>query len=106
MRFIYILRVLNLVRTKNKVLCPLVNVPMIDYTLEFLARNGVREVFIFCVSHANQLEEYLDSSKWGEHMEVRLRVFVRACGGISIASKSVLRMEEVGAAGATRNKAT
>ena len=64
---------------KNKVLCPLVNVPMIDYTLEFLARNGVREVFIFCVSHAKQLEEYLDSSKWGEHMEVRLRVSVRAC---------------------------
>lgn len=52
-------------------LCPLVNVPMIDYTLEFLARNDVREVFVFCVSHAKQLEEYLNSSKWGAHMEVR-----------------------------------
>lgn len=27
-----------------KVLLPLVNVPMIDYTLEWLSRNGVKEV--------------------------------------------------------------
>lgn len=53
-----------------QVLCPLVNVPMIDYTLEFLARNDVREVFVFCVSHAKQLEEYLQSSTWAAHMEV------------------------------------
>lgn len=58
----------------KKVLCPLVNVPMIDYTLEFLARNGVLEVFVFCVSHAKQLEDYLNSSKWREHMEVRRRL--------------------------------
>ncbi|CAB1104374.1 unnamed protein product [Ectocarpus sp. CCAP 1310/34] len=55
-----------------KVLCPLVNVPMIDYTMEFLARNDVREVFVFCVSHAKQLEEYLQSSTWAAHMEVRI----------------------------------
>ena len=29
-----------------KVLLPLVNVPMIDYTIEFLAQNGVEEVVI------------------------------------------------------------
>lgn len=55
-----------------KVLCPLVNVPMIDYTMEFLARNDVREVFVFCVSHAKQLEEYLQSSTWAAHMEVNV----------------------------------
>ncbi|CAN0204491.1 unnamed protein product, partial [Ectocarpus fasciculatus] len=55
-----------------KVLCPLVNVPMIDYTMEFLARNDVKEVFVFCVSHAKQLEEYLQSSTWAAHMEVRI----------------------------------
>lgn len=54
-------------------LCPLVNVPMIDYTLEFLARNDVQEVFVFCVSHAKQLEEYLQSSTWAAHMEVGFR---------------------------------
>lgn len=55
----------------HQVLCPLVNVPMIDYTMEFLARNDVREVFVFCVSHGKQLEEYLQSSTWAAHMEVR-----------------------------------
>lgn len=43
---------------------------MIDYTLEFLARNDVKEVFVFCVSHAKQLEDYLQSSKWPTLMEV------------------------------------
>ncbi|CAN0203281.1 unnamed protein product [Ectocarpus sp. 12 AP-2014] len=43
---------------------------MIDYTMEFLARNDVKEVFVFCVSHAKQLEDYLQSSTWAAHMEV------------------------------------
>lgn len=55
---------------QGKVLCPLVNVPMIDYTLEFLARNDVKEVFVFCVSHAKELEDYLNASTWGEQLEV------------------------------------
>ncbi|CAM9472599.1 unnamed protein product [Ectocarpus sp. 13 AM-2016] len=45
---------------------------MIDYTMEFLARNDVKEVFVFCVSHAKQLEDYLQSSTWAAHMEVRI----------------------------------
>ena len=32
---------------KPKVLLPLVNVPLIEYTLEWLAGGGVEEVFIF-----------------------------------------------------------
>lgn len=61
----------------HQVLCPLVNVPMIDYTMEFLARNDVREVFVFCVSHAKQLEEYLQSSTWAAHMEVCMACVLR-----------------------------
>ncbi len=34
-----------------KVLLPLVNVPMLDYTIEFLTQNGVQEVFICCLFH-------------------------------------------------------
>lgn len=30
-----------------KVLIPLVNVPMIEYTIEFLAQNGVEEVYLY-----------------------------------------------------------
>ena len=47
-----------------KVLLPLVNVPMISYTLEFLATNGVEEVFVFCSSHADKVEAYLRESGW------------------------------------------
>ncbi|KAI3638539.1 hypothetical protein MIR68_003037 [Amoeboaphelidium protococcarum] len=45
-------------------LLPLVNVPMINYTMEFLAMNKVDEVFVFCKSHAQQVRSYLQQSKW------------------------------------------
>jgi translation initiation factor eIF-2B subunit epsilon len=40
-------------------LLPLVNVPLIEYTLEFLANAGVEEVYVLCGSHKEQIEEYL-----------------------------------------------
>jgi len=47
---------------KPKVLCPLNNVPIIEYALEFLAgAAGVEEVFVVCVS--DQVEEYLEQRK-------------------------------------------
>ncbi len=41
-----------------KVLMPLVNVPMIMYTIEFLAQNGVEEVSLL-VCHSVYLSVYL-----------------------------------------------
>ncbi|PHH69485.1 hypothetical protein CDD80_6698 [Ophiocordyceps camponoti-rufipedis] len=38
--------------------------PLLDYTLEFLAMNGVAEVFIYCGAHADQVEEYFGRSRW------------------------------------------
>jgi translation initiation factor eIF-2B subunit epsilon len=38
-----------------KVLLPLVNVPMLEYTLEFLANNSVDEVYVFCSAHSDQV---------------------------------------------------
>lgn len=35
---------------------------MIDYTIEFLARAGVQQVFVFCLSHAEQVVEYIEGS--------------------------------------------
>lgn len=49
-----------------KVLVPLVNVPMIEYTLEWLAANNVEEIFVFCCAHAKAVKEYLDNSKWSK----------------------------------------
>ncbi|KDO27995.1 hypothetical protein SPRG_22195 [Saprolegnia parasitica CBS 223.65] len=45
-----------------KVLLPLANVPMLEYTLEFLASNGVEEVLIFCTAHAAAIEAFLATS--------------------------------------------
>jgi translation initiation factor eIF-2B subunit epsilon len=48
----------------GQVLLPLVNVPMIDYTLEWLASAGVEECFVFCCAHANQITSHLNKSPW------------------------------------------
>lgn len=47
-----------------KVLLPLVNVPMINYTLAWLESAGVEEVIVFCCAHARQVIDYLESSDW------------------------------------------
>ncbi|VFQ70966.1 unnamed protein product [Cuscuta campestris] len=49
---------------RPKVLLPLVNVPMIDYTLAWLESAGVEEVFVFCCAHSKQVINYLKESKW------------------------------------------
>jgi len=54
-----------------KVLLPLVNVPMLEYTIEFLAQNGVEELFIFCVWHAAILQDYISKAKWSSSISVR-----------------------------------
>ncbi|RYP65584.1 hypothetical protein DL771_008238 [Monosporascus sp. 5C6A] len=49
---------------KPRCLLPLANTPLIEYTLEFLAMNGVQEVFIYCGAHQEQVEEYIQTSRW------------------------------------------
>ncbi|GFY92016.1 trimeric LpxA-like enzyme [Actinidia rufa] len=49
---------------RPKVLLPLVNIPMIDYTLAWLESAGVEEVFVFCCAHSRQVTDYLTNSKW------------------------------------------
>lgn len=49
---------------RPKVLLPLVNIPMIDYTLAWLESAGIEEVFVFCCAHCKQVTSYLDNSKW------------------------------------------
>ena len=45
-------------------LLPLVNVPMIHYTLTWLESAGVEEVFVFCCAHSKQVISYLEKSEW------------------------------------------
>lgn len=49
---------------RPKVLLPLVNTPMIDYTLAWLESAGIEEVFVFCCSHSKQIISYLETSQW------------------------------------------
>lgn len=58
-------RFMPLTSVKPRCLLPLANVPLIEYTLEFLAQSDVvEEVYIMCCSHSGQIQEYIDSSKW------------------------------------------
>lgn len=45
-----------------KVLCPLGNAPMLSYALESLAANDVKEVFVFCIAHADLISNFIDKS--------------------------------------------
>ncbi|OMO55344.1 hypothetical protein COLO4_36032 [Corchorus olitorius] len=52
---------------RPKVLLPLANIPMIDYTLAWLESAGVEEVFVFCCAHSKQVINYLENSEWSSH---------------------------------------
>ncbi|KAL4934008.1 translation initiation factor eIF2B catalytic subunit epsilon [Aspergillus undulatus] len=49
---------------KPRCLLPLANTPLIEYTFEFLANAGVEEVFLYGGAHSDQLESYINASKW------------------------------------------
>ncbi|KAH7154889.1 nucleotide-diphospho-sugar transferase [Dactylonectria estremocensis] len=49
---------------KPRCLLPLANTPLIEYTLEFLAMNGVNEVYVYCGAHTDQVEDYISRSRW------------------------------------------
>ncbi|KAF4371921.1 hypothetical protein F8388_000088 [Cannabis sativa] len=57
-------RPITLERPSIEVLLPLVNVPMINYTLAWLESAGVEEVFVFCCAHSKQVIHYLESTEW------------------------------------------
>lgn len=76
-----------------KVLMPLANVPLIEYTLEFLAAGGVQEVFIFCCAHSAEIERYIRESE----LELRLatlRLHVLAAKGQCFSIGDALREVE------------
>ncbi|OVA10659.1 Bacterial transferase hexapeptide repeat [Macleaya cordata] len=49
---------------RPKALIPLVNIPIIDYSLAWLESIGVQEVFVFCFRQFNQVKDYLENSQW------------------------------------------
>ena len=62
---------------KPRALLPLVNRPLIDYTVEFLAVAGVQEIFVFCCAHAEMIKTHLESSRWMKPLSpVKLRIII------------------------------
>jgi len=57
-----------------KVLLPLVNVPMLDYSIEFLAGGGVEEIHVFARSHCDQVQEHLSQSKFARMETLKIEV--------------------------------
>jgi len=45
-------------------LLPLLNKPLINYTLEFLKEHGVEEIHLFCSQYYEKIKKYLNESKW------------------------------------------
>uniref|UniRef100_A0A7S4KCD1 Translation initiation factor eIF2B subunit epsilon n=2 Tax=Guillardia theta TaxID=55529 RepID=A0A7S4KCD1_GUITH len=69
--------------TTPKILLPLVNIPIIEYTLELLVQAGVKELFIVASSHAEKIQEYVLNSKSCKQFEVEVIVApaVKSLGG-------------------------
>mmetsp|Transcript_33513 Transcript_33513/g.66722 ORF Transcript_33513/g.66722 Transcript_33513/m.66722 type:complete len:238 (-) Transcript_33513:507-1220(-) len=55
-----------------KVLFPLAGAPLLSYSLEALAANDVKQVFLVCISHAEQIQAYLLASGWGERLNIEV----------------------------------
>ncbi|XP_053665543.1 translation initiation factor eIF-2B subunit epsilon-like [Anopheles marshallii] len=58
-------------------LLPIANVPLVEYTLETLNRNGVEEVIVFCSNHINQVKHYIHQRQaagctWSINMKVSI----------------------------------
>ncbi|XP_076821156.1 translation initiation factor eIF2B subunit epsilon-like [Clavelina lepadiformis] len=51
---------------RPRCLFPLANKPLLSYTLEFLARCGVKHIFVYCCHCAEQIKDYLAQSKWSK----------------------------------------
>ena len=45
-------------------LLPLLNRPLIDYTLQFLKEQGVEEIHLFCTQYYEKIKKHLNESKW------------------------------------------
>jgi len=56
-------RFLPITSEKPRALLPLVNRPLLDYTIDFLAASGVHQIFVYCSSHAGMVKSHLEKSK-------------------------------------------
>ncbi len=63
-----------------RALLPLVNAPLIDYTIEFLLAAGIEIIYVFCVNHAERIASYLDKSQWAPYVKYILSTSAATVG--------------------------
>lgn len=51
---------------RPRTLLPLINAPMLEYTLQLLCVGGVKDAIVFCCSHADKIKEFLSRSQWSK----------------------------------------
>lgn len=67
----------SLTEDTSAVLLPLVNYPILDYSLEFLHAAGVQVIILFCCTHADEIKEFIKGSRWsspGIKMQIKVCV--------------------------------
>jgi translation initiation factor eIF-2B subunit epsilon len=52
-----------------RALIPVVNAPLIDYTIEFLMGSGIETIYVFCVNHSDLIQDHLSESQWAENIK-------------------------------------
>ena len=84
-------RFLPITIEKPRALLPLVNRPLIDYTIEFLAVSGVQEIFVLCCAHAELIKAHLEASRWNlSTSPVKLHILVSEdCQSVGDALRSI-----------------
>lgn len=59
-----------------KMLLPLVNTPMINYTLEWLVMNGIEVIYVLCCAYADQIERHLRQVGWFQRKNVKIEPII------------------------------
>lgn len=57
-------------------LLPLVNTPMINYTLEWLVMNGIEVIYVLCCAYADQIERHLKQVGWFQRKNVKVETII------------------------------
>lgn len=70
------LRFLPLADVQPRCLLPLANVPLLEYTLEFLAKANVNEVYLMCTSHGEAIKQYVAQLKWADNRVFTVNVIL------------------------------
>lgn len=61
-------RFLPITLEKPRALLPLVNCTLLDYTVDFLVSSGVKEIYVFCSYHVEQILNFIKDPVWqGKH---------------------------------------